>query len=195
MRYIIALSSSSAAPYSGPASAAIMPQSSSGREYLTVRSPRYIWCVFERRQRLFTPVCLQLTLPHRHAVPSHGGQLLLHPFVALPVAVYLGCPEVNVALWHLEILAPFMSMPEAAVHKNARAILAQHYIWMSRQARMIQPVSESARKQILPDYHLRLCVCRMYGGHVFVPLLLSTSVHPPPLFVNCMLPFLSGIMP
>ena len=43
MHYIIATSSSSAAPYSGPASAAIMPQSSSGREYLTVRSPRYIW--------------------------------------------------------------------------------------------------------------------------------------------------------
>lgn len=43
MRYIIALSSSSAAPYSGSVSAAIMPQSSSGREYLTVRSPRYIW--------------------------------------------------------------------------------------------------------------------------------------------------------
>ena len=43
MRYIIALSSSSAAPYSDSVSAAIMPQSSSGREYLTVRSPRYIW--------------------------------------------------------------------------------------------------------------------------------------------------------
>lgn len=136
--------------------------------------------VFQRRKSLLAPVGLQLTFPHRDAVPPHMCQFLLHSLVALLVAHYFGRPEFNIAFRHLEIPAAFMSVPEAAVHKDTCTILAQHNVGMSRQPRMIQPVSESSRKQILPDYHLRLCVSRMYGRHIFVPLFLSASVHPPP---------------
>jgi hypothetical protein len=70
-----------------------------------------------------------------------------------------------------------VSVPEASVHENARPVFPQHDIWLSRQSRMVQSVSETVTPQKTPHHHLWFGVLAMYGGHVFMSLLWRKFVH------------------
>ena len=57
-----------------------------------------------RLQRLLTPRWLQLTLPHRDAMPSHFRQLAQLFLIPLLVPAYLRHPELAVRLRNLATL-------------------------------------------------------------------------------------------
>ena len=133
--------------------------------------------IFQCQERLFPFLGFQLTFPYRHAVPPHSCQFLLYPLVTFDVACDFSCPELRVRFGNDVIFATLMTMPETAVDKDTGAVFPQHNVWTSRQTRMVQAVSESVSKQILPDYHFRLGVGRMNGSHVFVPLVFGEDVH------------------
>ena len=149
----------------------------------------------ERFHRLFPFLWFQLALPYRDAVPPHGCQPLLVLYIPFLVPANLVHPELPVRLRNLTALrigkyvftplalwrgvggeAP-MSMPEAPVHKDARAILPQYQIRMPWQSLMVQSVSESPLPQSTAHNHLRLRILPSDRRHVCVSLLWSEFIH------------------
>lgn len=125
----------------------------------------------ERRQRLLALAGLQLAFPDGDAMPAHLGQLLLLTLVTGLVALNLLRPEVDIGLRHAEIAASLMTMPEAAIDKDAATIPPQHKVRVSRQATVVKAVAEALPPQITPHNHLRLRVLGSDCRHVVVPLL------------------------
>ena len=131
----------------------------------------------ERSQSFFSLVWLQFTLPHCDTVPAHLSQLLLFLYIPFLIAFDLLFPKVCIRLRHPEVLATIMSMPKATVDEYACTVFAQHNIWMARQARIIQPISESLPPQIFAHKYLWLRVRGTNRSHIFVSLLLGKNIH------------------
>ena len=70
-----------------------------------------------------------------------------------------------------------MAMPKTTIHENSSSIFSQHQVRMTRQARMIQPITESPGKEVFPHQHLGFCVPTSDGSHATMTLLFSHSVH------------------
>lgn len=70
-----------------------------------------------------------------------------------------------------------MSVPETAIYKDDRTILAHHDVWMSRQSRMVQPVPEPMSKEIPPNQYLRFGILAVYGCHTMAALFFAHLVH------------------
>lgn len=131
----------------------------------------------KRLQCLFSHLRLQLTFPHCNAVPSHLCQLLLLFLVTLFVTHDFLLPKVCVRLGQSEVLTAIMPMPKAAVDKDARAVLPQHNVWMTRQTRIVQSVSETLTPQVFAHKYLWLRVRRANRSHILVSLLWFKSIH------------------
>lgn len=111
--------------------------------------------VERKSQRLQCPFPysrLQLAFPYCDAMPSHRGKLALVFYVTITVAFNLRFPEFSVALWNHIISASFVSMPEAAVHEDARPVFAKHDVRMTRETWMVQPIAKPSAEQEFP-YH------------------------------------------
>ena len=118
----------------------------------------------ERFQRLFPFLWLQLTLPYRDAVPPHGCQPLLVLYIPFLVPANLVHPELPVRLRNLtafrigkNVFTPLalwrgvggeapMSMPEAPVHEDARAISR---LWFSLY---LNPLFHNPRRTIISGF-------------------------------------------
>ena len=104
----------------------------------------------------FQFVFAQLALPedyHLPAVLQKDGVVLS---VAFTVAGYLRLPERGVALWHPELAATFVSMPETSVDEYSRSVSPHHYVRFAGHAPHIQSVPVSVRPQPPPHRHFRL---------------------------------------
>ena len=110
-------------------------------------------------------------------MPSHSGKLVLLLNVAGPVAFNLRFPELRVCLWQHVVSAPLVSMPEASVDEDARAVFAHYDIRMTGQTRMVQPIAEATAEQEFPDRDLRFGVFSPYRCHAAVALFFSQLVH------------------
>ena len=119
----------------------------------------------------------QLALPHCDAMPAHGGKLVLLFYVACAVALYLGSPELRVALWDHIVSAAFMPMPEATVDEDDSAVFAQHDVGTTGQTRVVQPIAEPSAEQEPPHQLLRFGVLPSYRCHTAMALLLGQFVH------------------
>lgn len=119
----------------------------------------------------------EAALPDDYGVPAEAGEGLVVTAVALAVALYLRAPEVDVGLGEAEVAAAFVAVPEAAVDEDAGAVLAQDDVGVAGQARMVEPVAESAGVQPAADGHLGLGVSRTDGRHVLMPLLRGHRIH------------------
>ena len=119
----------------------------------------------------------EAALPDDYGVPAETGKGLVVAVVALAVALYLRAPEVHVGLGEAEVPAAFVAMPEAAVDEDAGAVLAQDDVGVAGQARVVEPVAETAGVQPVADGHLGLCICRTDGRHVLMPLLRGHRIH------------------
>ena len=119
----------------------------------------------------------EAALPDDYRVPAETGEGLIVAVVALAVAFYLRAPEVHVGLGEAEVAAAFVAVPEAAVDEDACAVLAQDDVGVAGQARMVEPVAETAGVQPAPDGHLGLGVSRTDGRHVLMPLLRRDRIH------------------
>ena len=100
-----------------------------------------------------------------------------HFRIALFVPSYLADPKLRVGLRDGVVLASLMSMPEAAVHKDARPVLPQHDVWLARQTWMVQPIAEATAEQEFSDRDFRFGVFSPYRCHAAVALFLSQLVH------------------
>lgn len=63
----------------------------------------------------------ELAFPHDNDMPTQIAQLQPFFVVAIPVALNLLMPEINITLGQNKIWTPLMTMPEAAVHKDDSA--------------------------------------------------------------------------
>ena len=103
-----------------------------------------------RLQRILPLRWLQLALPNSDAMPAHLRQFPLFLLIALLVPPNLRHPELPVRLGNLTTLrvhnvitplalwrgvggeAHIVSMPKTPIHKDARPILPQYQVRMSR---------------------------------------------------------------
>lgn len=131
----------------------------------------------QRLQGLCSYSRLQLTFPHRDAMPSHRCKLVLFSQVTSLIALYLCFPKICVSLWQHIILAVLVPMPKTTVYKDYRTILTQHNIWMTRQTRVVQPIAKPSAEQVLPHQNLRLGTLTSYRCHTTMALLLGQFVH------------------
>lgn len=69
-----------------------------------------------------------------------------------------------------------MTMPEAAIDKDDRAILAQHDGGVSGQPRMVEPVAEATAKEEFPHHHFWFGALPPYLCHTVMALLLCQFV-------------------
>jgi hypothetical protein len=69
-----------------------------------------------------------------------------------------------------------MSMPETAVHEDARPVPTQHDVRLAGQSWVVQSVAEAQTEEELPHNHLRLRVLAFYGSHVIVALFCGVYV-------------------
>ena len=83
-----------------------------------------------------------MALPHCDAMSAHCGKLVLLFYVASAVALYLGGPELRVALWDYIVFAALMPMPETTVDENDRAVFEQDNVGMTRQTWVVQSITE-----------------------------------------------------
>ena len=70
-----------------------------------------------------------------------------------------------------------MSVPEASVYENHRAVLAHNDVGMPRQSRMVQPVPEPVGKEIFAHDNLWLRALAVYGCHTPAALFFAHFVH------------------
>ena len=55
-----------------------------------------------------------------------------------------------------------MSVPEASVYEDHRAVLSHNNVGMPRQSRMVQPVTEPMSKEIPPNQYLWFGILAVY---------------------------------
>lgn len=113
-------------------------------------------------QGLFSYRRFQLAFPNRNAMPTHLCKFALFLQVTVTIAINLCFPEIHVCLWKHIILTAFMPVPETTVDKDYRAILAQHYIRMTRKTRMVKPIAKAPAEKILPNQYFRFSTLPSY---------------------------------
>lgn len=128
-------------------------------------------------QGAFPQCWLQLTFPHRDAMPAHGGQPALPLGIAQPVALYFGLPEGRVGLGKGEMLAVPVPVPKTSVDEDDRPVARQHDVRASGKPRVMQPEAEASAEEELPHQQFRLGVLSPYGRHAAMALLLGHFVH------------------
>lgn len=136
----------------------------------TVLQEDMVQCKGKALQGLFAVPGLELALPHLDDVPTHAAQLEAFGKVALAVALNLGLPEVGAGLGKDGVAAAFMTMPEAAVHEDDGAVLAEHDVGRAGQAADVDAEAEPPGKQVLAHQDLGLGVTAADAGHALVPL-------------------------
>src|SRR5262249_13197581 len=75
----------------------------------------------------------RLAFPHVHYFPSLLCENRFIPRIAYLVTPELGEPELTVRLRRIGVLAPRVSVPEAAMHKDCNVVLGKDNIWSARQ--------------------------------------------------------------
>ncbi len=116
----------------------------------------------QRLQSLFPDSRLQLAFPDCDAMPSHRGKFALVFYVTITVALNLCFPEFSIALWNHIILASFVPMPETAIHEDACPVFAKHYVRMTWETWMVQPIAKPSAEQEFPHHDFRFGVLSPY---------------------------------
>lgn len=87
----------------------------------------------------------QAARPQCNHLPAVGAEQFFVLPVAFPVPFYLCLPECRIGFRQYELPAPLVPVPETAVDKYRRPVLAHHDVRLARHAPDIQPVSVSVR--------------------------------------------------
>ena len=119
---------------------------------------------------LFKGVFLELAFPDDYDRPAFSLQFAPDLLVTLLVPGNFRRPEVGVGLGNRVELAGFLTMPEAAVNEDDRAIFRKHNNWRTREAPVIHPLAEAILPEGMAKLQLRLCGGGVDGGHVAMAL-------------------------
>ena len=98
----------------------------------------------------------QLAFPDDDDGPALGLQLAPGVLVALPVAGYLGGPEVGVGLGDRVILAIHVAVPEATVDEDDGAVLGEDDVRRAWETFVVDSVAEAFSPQGTAQRYLRL---------------------------------------
>ena len=96
----------------------------------------------------------EVACPDDDYLPSGVKQQLVVPSVPFAVTGYLVLPECRIGLGQYELSASFMPVPETAVDKDRRSVLAHDDVRFARHALDIEPVAVSVRPQPFPNHIL-----------------------------------------
>ena len=97
----------------------------------------------DAENRVLLPALFQFALPHDDDAPSFRFQLPPHLLISLLVPAHLRHPKLLIRLGNRIVLAPFVSMPEAAVDENDRAVSRQDDVRAPRQTLVVYSIAES----------------------------------------------------
>lgn len=86
-------------------------------------------------------------------------------FVALLVAPYLLHPKLRVGFRYCVVLAHIVSMPEAAIYRDDRAVLRQYDVWRAGEGACIQAVARTRAMEGLANLQLGSRVPRFDVRH------------------------------
>lgn len=86
----------------------------------------------------------QGAFPDYGHAPSKSEQHLRMPSVAIDILLEFMSPELFVGLRRSCVSAAFMSVPEAAVHKNHSLVFGEHKVGRARQLSHMKSISESS---------------------------------------------------
>ena len=92
-------------------------------------------------------------------------------FIATDITCNLFFPELYIFLRPYIILATFMTVPEAAIHKNYGSVFREDNVWLFWKPGIVFPVTKPLSKQILSDYFFRFGVFTTNAGHIVAALL------------------------
>lgn len=109
---------------------------------------------------------LQLTLPDDDDAPAFRLQLPPYLLIPLLVPCDFSYPEFCVSFWDRIILTVFVTMPEAAVHKDDGAVFWKHNVRRTWKALVVEPVSITPAPQLGPHNPLRYRIPGADAGHV-----------------------------
>ena len=104
----------------------------------------------------------QVARPDDYYLPTCIHQGIVVPLVTFAVTGYLVLPECRIGLGQYELSASFMPVPETAVDKDRRSVLAHDDVRFAGHALDIEPVAVSVRPKPFPDRYLRLCRLAAY---------------------------------
>lgn len=113
---------------------------------------------------------LELAFPDDYDRPAFGLQFAPDFLVTLLVSGHFCRPEVGVCFGNCVELAGFVTMPEASVDEDNRAVFWKHNIWRTREAPVIHPVAEAFLPEGMAQPQLRLCGSGVDGGHIAMAL-------------------------
>ena len=102
------------------------------------------------------PGFLQFALPHDDDAPTFRFQLPPHFLISLLVPAHLRRPKFRIRLGNRIVLAPFVSMPEAAVNENDCSVSWQDDVRAPRQPLIIHAIAEPQSPESKTNTQLRL---------------------------------------
>lgn len=103
-------------------------------------------------------------------MPAHVAQAYALLQVACAVAFNLCRPELHIRFGQHKIAAALVSVPEAAVYENHRAVFLQHNVGCAGQPLHVHPVAESAGKKVFSHNQLGASVSAANMRHALVAL-------------------------
>jgi hypothetical protein len=139
--------------------------------------------IFQHFQNCFR-IALQLTLPCGQDPPPGTFQLRLLFPVPLYCPAKLLCPEPGSRLRHRGTRTPLVTMPEAPVNEDNRAVLRENDVRFSRQAGRMQPKAKAFPVEKATKENFGFCVFAPDSGHVPAAVLFRNPVgHASPSFI------------
>jgi DNA (cytosine-5)-methyltransferase 1 len=118
----------------------------------------------------------QGTLPHCCHAPCTLQKVSTNGAVPSNICGKFRLPELGTGRWAGGVTAPFMAMPEAAVHEDDCVKLGKHEVWPSRNPAGMKPETKAARVQGAPESEFRLRVLPPYSRHHPGPGLLINDI-------------------
>lgn len=133
---------------------------------------------------MFAGFGFELAFPDGDGVPAELAEVYAALEVAGLVSGNFVLPEPGICFWEDKIAAVRMTVPEAAVDEDCRAVLAEYYVGSTREFLYIEAVPESVGKEEAAHKKLRFGVLAADALHAFVALLRTQFVRHKKISLN-----------
>jgi hypothetical protein len=108
----------------------------------------------------------QFTLPYNKNMPAESAQLSTDLLIPFHVLLKFALPETRTRFRRVCKPAPWMTMPEAAVHEDDCSVTCQHNIRTTRKVTPVETKAEAKPVQERTNGSLGDCVPVTDAGHI-----------------------------